>query len=89
MQMPTMNVSLTAEMAEFVEEEVASGDYATASEVVRDALRMMRRDREDHDVKMSLLREHITDGLGQASRREFSDRTAADIARAVLGSGER
>ena len=29
--MPTMNVSLTPEMAEFVSHEMASGDYASAS----------------------------------------------------------
>jgi antitoxin ParD1/3/4 len=44
--MSTMNVSLPAELAEFVEREVASGEYGTASEVVRDGLRLLRRDRE-------------------------------------------
>ena len=40
--MPTMNVSLTEEIADFVEGEVASGDYVSASEVVREALRIMK-----------------------------------------------
>lgn len=85
--MPTMNVSLTAEMAEFVEAEVASGDYATASEVVREALRVMRRDKEANEVKIALLRERIAEGLEQAEHRDFSERSVADIARAVLGAG--
>ncbi|MFN3677961.1 MAG: type II toxin-antitoxin system ParD family antitoxin [Sphingomonas pseudosanguinis] len=36
-----MNVSLTPELASFVRAEVASGRYASASEVVRASLRMM------------------------------------------------
>ncbi len=35
----TLNVSLSAQLSEFVREKVASGRYSTASEVVREALR--------------------------------------------------
>jgi putative addiction module CopG family antidote len=35
----TLNVSLSPQLTEFVREKVASGLYATASEVVREALR--------------------------------------------------
>ena len=82
--MPTMNVSLSAELARFVEEEVAGGDYVSASEVVRDALRIMRRDREVEDVKLHLQREAIDVGLRQAERGEFSDRSIDEIAEEVL-----
>ena len=44
--MPTININLTAEMVEFVEAQIASGDYVSASEVVRDALRVLRHDRQ-------------------------------------------
>lgn len=43
-----MNVSLTPRLEAFVREKVASGLYNNASEVVRDALRLMV---EKHDVK--------------------------------------
>jgi antitoxin ParD1/3/4 len=36
-----MNVSLTAPMEQFVRKKVAAGDYGTASEVVREALRLL------------------------------------------------
>jgi antitoxin ParD1/3/4 len=40
-----MNVSLTPELEEFVSAKVSSGRYNSASEVVREALRLL----EDHD----------------------------------------
>jgi antitoxin ParD1/3/4 len=36
-----MNVSLTPELDDFVAEKVASGRYTSASEVVREALRLL------------------------------------------------
>jgi antitoxin ParD1/3/4 len=39
-----MNISLTPELAKFVEQEVASGLYQTASEVVRAGLRRLKED---------------------------------------------
>jgi len=40
-----MNVSLTPELEKFVDVKVASGRYTSASEVVREALRLL----EEHD----------------------------------------
>ncbi|SEF14277.1 putative addiction module antidote protein, CC2985 family [Burkholderia sp. WP9] len=41
-----LSITLPNEMAEFVREKVARGDYASDSEVLRDALRALReRDR--------------------------------------------
>ena len=40
-----MNVSLTPELEEFVSTKVESGRYSSASEVVREALRLL----EEHD----------------------------------------
>ena len=82
--MPTMNVSLTSEMVKFVEDEVASGDYVSASEVVRDALRALRHDRDVEDVKLQLLREAVDIGLQEADAGKFSDRSIEEIAQDVL-----
>jgi len=43
--MPTMNVSLPETLSEFVERELATGEYGSASEVVRDALRLLKREK--------------------------------------------
>ena len=42
----TTNVSLTPELERFAKEQVASGDYSSVSEVVRDALRSLKERRE-------------------------------------------
>ncbi|MEI7732705.1 MAG: type II toxin-antitoxin system ParD family antitoxin [Verrucomicrobiota bacterium] len=41
-----MNVSLSRTWEEYVRSEVATGEYGNASEVVRDALRMLREHQE-------------------------------------------
>lgn len=82
--MPTMNVSLPRELAAFVEDEVASGDYSTASEVVRDALRLLRREREQYEQKMAILRRELQAGMDDIEAGRISTRTVEDIARDVL-----
>ncbi|GLK55886.1 antitoxin ParD1/3/4 [Methylopila capsulata] len=82
--MPTMNVSLTSKMADFVAREVASGDYASASELVRDALRLLQREREIEREKIEALRAAIDVGWRQADRGEFSELDLDAIAQAVL-----
>jgi antitoxin ParD1/3/4 len=82
--MPTMNVSLTEEMAKYVESEVARGDYVSASEVVRDALRVLKHSREMEEEELRLLRHEVRVGIEAAERGEFSDRTLDDIFNAVL-----
>jgi antitoxin ParD1/3/4 len=46
-----MNVSLTPELEKFVEKEVQSGLYQTASEVVRAGLRRLKEDQESRLAK--------------------------------------
>ena len=77
--MPTMNVSLPAALAEFVEKEVASGNYSTASEVVRDGLRMLREERAIYEEKLAILRREIQVGLDDVEAGRFSDRSLMDI----------
>ena len=86
--MPTMNVNLTPEMAEFVARELASGDYASASELVRDALRQLRRDRDAEGAKLEALRRAIDIGVDEARRDALSNRGALEIAASVLGEEE-
>ncbi len=64
-----MNVHLTPELKKLVDDEVATGLYGSASEVVREGLRLLvdeRRWRED-------VRRKIADGVAQAKAKELLD----------------
>lgn len=58
-----LSIALTEELARDVEAAVASGDYSTASEVVRDALRTWKRDRADRDAAIRRLKELWEEGV--------------------------
>jgi antitoxin ParD1/3/4 len=50
-----MNVSLTAELERLIRKKVASGRYASTSEVVREALRLLEKhDRSERHDRMAL-----------------------------------
>ena len=72
-----MNVSLTPELEKLVAERVASGHYASASEVVREALRLLyERDlltKLRHDVGLGL------DQLDHGHSHVFDERAADRI----------
>lgn len=82
--MATMNVSLPAPMVEFVEDMVASGGYNSSSEVVGDALRLLRDERAMAEEKVAILRREVGVGLEQALAGRFSHRSVAEIAESVL-----
>jgi antitoxin ParD1/3/4 len=65
-----MNVSLTPELKRWVEERVASGQYTSASEVVREALRLFFRYDAAQASEIAQLNERIAEGLAQLDRGE-------------------
>ncbi len=65
--MATTSLSLGEHWEVFIRNEVASGRYGSASEVVRSALRVL----EERKTKMEALRAHLAEGAGQASRGEY------------------
>jgi len=69
----TLNVSLTPELERFVDQRVASGLYQTASEVVRDALRLLEEQEAARQAALEELRRHVAVGIEQADRGEFLD----------------
>lgn len=81
--MATMNVSLPSEMVDFVEHEVATGGYSSSSEVVREALRLLQRDRAQEREKIAILRREVSADLAAAAQGDFSSRSALDIAEQV------
>ena len=68
-----MNVSLTPSLEQFVRDRAESEDYNNASEVVREAIRLLRRVEERRALKMERLRAAIRDGDEALARGEFTD----------------
>jgi antitoxin ParD1/3/4 len=77
--MGTMNVSLTKELQDYVEGEVATGDFASASEVVRAGLRTLRDERALAKEKLEILRREIQIGIDDAEAGRFSTRSVDQI----------
>jgi antitoxin ParD1/3/4 len=63
----TMNINLTPQLEELVRQKVASGHYSSASEVVREALRLMEREDQIQAAKLAQLRRDIQAGLDSGS----------------------
>lgn len=66
----TMTVDLGDELREFVESLIATGDYRTQSEVVRDSLRLLRE--QQAQSRLNQLRTLLAEGLesGEAKKWE-------------------
>lgn len=67
--MATTSLSLGEHWEVFIKNEIASGRYGSASEVVRDALRTL----EERKSKLEALRTHLAEGATQARNGEFVD----------------
>jgi antitoxin ParD1/3/4 len=58
-----MNVSLTPELEQYVQEKVSSGLYYSASEVIREGLRLLREREQLQQIRLQELRQDIQAGL--------------------------
>ena len=77
-----MNISLTPELEELINKKVESGFYATASEVVREALRLFK-DQDDYwQRRKAQLNAEIQkglDSLGTRGEYTFDEAMKEDI----------
>ena len=86
-----MNVSLTPELEQFIEKEVETGMYQSASEVIRAGLRLLKAEKEPKPrfmvSSMDELEEKLLVGIrqldrgdgipGEVAARELRDRAQA------------
>ena len=69
----SVNISLTPELDAFLQSRVKSGRYQTASEVVREALRLLERQERERDEAFQQLKAKLERGAGEAARGELLD----------------
>ena len=67
-----MNINLSPQLEELVKNKVASGLYTSASEVVREALRMMEESDRAKAIKFEQLRQDIREGLESGTATEWN-----------------
>ncbi len=79
-----LNVSLTPQLENFVRQKVESGLYGSASEVVREALRLLA----ERDRHLDALRQDIRDGLVSGSSAPLDIEAIKAEGRRRLGQGQ-
>jgi antitoxin ParD1/3/4 len=66
----------------FVERLIASGRYSTASEIIRDGLRLIEEREQSREAKLEWLRAAIQEGLDSGPGREVDPKTLAEEVKA-------
>ncbi|GKV80983.1 MULTISPECIES: type II toxin-antitoxin system ParD family antitoxin [Pectobacterium] len=66
----TMTIDLGDELRHYVESLVESGDYRTQSEVIREALRMLREKQAESDLQT--LRHLLAEGINSGEPQEWN-----------------
>ncbi len=81
-----MNVNLTPQLEDLVRSKVSSGLYTSASEVVREALRLMQEQDRLREVKLEELRLEVRRGLESSPSKAWSASDLKARARAKRAS---
>lgn len=76
-----MNVNLTPQLEELVRSKVASGLYSSASEVVREALRLLEEQDRLREAKLDQLRSEVRRGLDSGPSETWDPETVKRKAR--------
>ena len=77
-----MNVNLTPQLEELVRSKVNSGMYTSASEVVREALRLMDEQDRLRQAKLDELRREVRKGLDSGASEQWDAAAVKAKARA-------
>jgi antitoxin ParD1/3/4 len=75
-----LSITLTSEMVKTIKESVESGEYASTSEVLRDAFRIWQRAREEHAERMAVIKTRIANAVHSTGPRYTSDEIRAHLA---------
>lgn len=91
-ELERLTITLTAELAETIKWAVNDGDYASASEVIREALRDWKLRRELRHEELATLKADIDQALAQVAAGqlgEFNTDRIVERARKLLAARKR
>jgi antitoxin ParD1/3/4 len=87
-----MNVSLTPQLEAMIQKKVEAGLYNSASEVVREALRLLEEQDRIRELRMETLRKEVQLGIDQIERGEFKEydsKGLKDLANRIKSEGRK
>ncbi len=76
-----MNVSLTSKLEKLVKQKVKSGLYKSASEVIRESLRLLAERDKLNEIRIRELRKKVAEGIEQLKRGEFTEVTGDSLSK--------
>jgi antitoxin ParD1/3/4 len=74
-----MNINLGTQWEEFISSNVDSGRYVSASEVVRDGLRLLQAQEQLRQIRLEQLRREIGRGVEDLERGEYLELDAGGL----------
>ena len=75
-----MNISLTPELDSYVHQKVETGMYHSASEVIREGLRLLKEQDQVRQARLEQLRGDVNIGVEQIARGEYTEYEAGNLA---------
>jgi antitoxin ParD1/3/4 len=76
-----VNVSLTPELEKYISEKVASGLYHSASEVMREGLRLLKDQDALREIRLNGLRQQIQEGIDSGESQPLNIEDVMDRGR--------
>ena len=73
-----MNITLTPELEALIKKKIESGDYNSASEVVRDALKLLKEQDQLKELRREEIRREVMKGVEQIRNGEFTTYNSAE-----------
>jgi antitoxin ParD1/3/4 len=58
-----ISITLTSEMNRLIKQRVEAGDFASSSELIREALRVWQKQEGEHQVRLAALRARIQESI--------------------------
>ena len=78
-----ISITLTPEMNRIIKSRVAAGDFASSSELIREALRVWQRREEEHQERLASIRARLQESIGDPRPPLLLDEARGDFRRHV------
>jgi len=85
-----MNITLTPELEKLIQKKVESGKYNSPSEVVRDALNLLREQDQLRELRRKEVRREVMKGVEQIRNGEFTTyNSAEELAESIISQAKK